>query len=137
MTSNENKRKERHILKPAGDSHKKKQVLERFFFCPPVVAFTDVEAVLMIVADFLETVPAVSLAARIDVNQRDSAACMMMCVDDDDDVVPRNFSTFVKCVLSRNPRIRVRTVTKRKKIRTHVEANGARQGNNISLSVVV
>ena len=42
VTANEKKRKERQILKPAGDNQKKQKVLERFFFCPPAASLTEV-----------------------------------------------------------------------------------------------
>ena len=71
---------------------------------------TQVEAVEMTVADDFEMEPGGSAATRI-VEPKDSAACMIMR---DNDVAPVEFLLFLRCVLDRKPRIRVRTVTKRK-----------------------
>ena len=111
VTANEKKRKERRPLKPVGANQKKQKVLESFFVCPPTASLSDVEAVEMVAADDLESEPGRSAAARIDVALIYSAACMMMC---DNNVVPVDFLIFVRCVLDRKPRIRARTVIKRK-----------------------
>ena len=61
---------------------KKQKMLENYFFCPPAESLTEVEAFQMVVAGDVEPEPGRSVAARIAVKLRDSAACMMLCNDD-------------------------------------------------------
>ena len=61
----------------------------------------------MAVVDDLELEKGRIPAAGIAIELRDSAACLMLC---DDDVALIYFSTYVRCVLDRKARVRVRSV---------------------------